>query len=684
MARRFNLGQRIALYLAAGGMCQGPGCGRRLERGWHADHRIPVSRGGRTEISNGQALCPQCNLVKGDSMPDKIVLRDKQQEIADRVLERALEWEPGRTVVPVVALLAPGFGKELGWMNAAVVLQRHGLIDAVFDLTPRRTLCEQAELNWYSEDKKGRPNPESWRLQYAEPVPHSYQWTDGNATPLWRPPQFGYITTYAALKRLDLHLGDSNRPGEAWKHSGRFLLVCDEAAALGGLPARADSEERDEDEREGTLAGQAIRLMSEHARVVLYLTGAPDRGDGRMLINCESRYRPVTTNGRTRYFLEPDVEATYREGVGLGILRPPEAYYFNAMGDEVLDPETGSTKPLSVQDSSRWVSYALEDERVWKPMVDAVLFHLRGLRNLTDKRYQAGIACMDQAHADKIEEYVKECAPAFEIAIALSRDNKASQVALQGARDGKVDVLVFVRQAFIGFNCPPMAVMGLLTHYRDESHLIQLCGRALRWWKDGGSEQIAKFVTLNDPDSHRFFERLKEDARLGLRERGDGHSGGGGGARKETRNWRIGSAEVEDADGEVPDADKLLRLAEELGIYGSARKMAEFAARSREECSEKSNGESDDFEGAQTGEAHLDAYVSATATNVGRIAWKWWKRGRYPDLGRATKAVNDRIGGEAGWAARNGERRNPEIIRRRYELSVTMCREADREPELVV
>ena len=61
--RRFSSRQRAALYLAADGNCSE--CGVALARGWHADHMTPYVAGGPTDVINGQALCPPCNLTKG-------------------------------------------------------------------------------------------------------------------------------------------------------------------------------------------------------------------------------------------------------------------------------------------------------------------------------------------------------------------------------------------------------------------------------------------------------------------------------------------------------------------------------------------------------------------------------------------------------------------------------------------
>jgi superfamily II DNA or RNA helicase len=64
--RNFNQSERIALYLASDGKCSR--CGIELGRGWHADHEIPWSKGGPTDVINGQALCETCNLKKGSTL----------------------------------------------------------------------------------------------------------------------------------------------------------------------------------------------------------------------------------------------------------------------------------------------------------------------------------------------------------------------------------------------------------------------------------------------------------------------------------------------------------------------------------------------------------------------------------------------------------------------------------------
>lgn len=55
---------RALLYYSQDGKCAR--CGRDLPDDWHADHIRPWSKTGRTNVHEMQALCPACNLKKGD------------------------------------------------------------------------------------------------------------------------------------------------------------------------------------------------------------------------------------------------------------------------------------------------------------------------------------------------------------------------------------------------------------------------------------------------------------------------------------------------------------------------------------------------------------------------------------------------------------------------------------------
>lgn len=70
--RCFTRVQRTILFEDAGGRCCH--CFIKISRNdFHADHVIPHSEGGPTEVSNGQALCASCNMIKGADIDPKTV-----------------------------------------------------------------------------------------------------------------------------------------------------------------------------------------------------------------------------------------------------------------------------------------------------------------------------------------------------------------------------------------------------------------------------------------------------------------------------------------------------------------------------------------------------------------------------------------------------------------------------------
>lgn len=65
--RSFTDEQRLAIFRRDRGVCQFVGCGMLCDESeFHADHKVPYSRGGRTTVENGQVLCAMHNLSKGD------------------------------------------------------------------------------------------------------------------------------------------------------------------------------------------------------------------------------------------------------------------------------------------------------------------------------------------------------------------------------------------------------------------------------------------------------------------------------------------------------------------------------------------------------------------------------------------------------------------------------------------
>ena len=66
MRRFFNKRMRKLLLIQSGNICQI--CNKKLDKSFHADHVLPYSKNGSTNLNNAQALCAECNLKKGNSI----------------------------------------------------------------------------------------------------------------------------------------------------------------------------------------------------------------------------------------------------------------------------------------------------------------------------------------------------------------------------------------------------------------------------------------------------------------------------------------------------------------------------------------------------------------------------------------------------------------------------------------
>ena|GEM_PF-5746067 len=430
---------------------------------------------------------------------DEFRPRPFQSAVINEVIEGIMS---GRRVTVVLA--SPGSGKTLAYQALGTDLVRRNEIDYIAVFVPRISLAQQCEIGWQYE-RSGAirgdcllfQSPRLGKIRHrTNEIPLTFK----------REPGSGFTSTYSAL---------ATNPGlfEEWaqQHRGRFLLVADEAQFCG------DSNDR---EHGGTKAGQLIERLHEYSAHTLLLTGTPYRADNKPLVLAE--YTDAKPGQRHRQ-LTQHAEASYADGVAEGYLRTFEMQLTNAQitqktlgnPDERMAGE--STLTYNLSDDGSDLAEALRREQTWQPLVDRVVTCVKDKKKFNPD-YRGLISCMQQAEARKVQNYLQRNYPELKVGLAVSADADEAQQALKDFRFTSMDLLVTVRMAFIGYDCPQITVVGVLTHYRDGGHLSQLVGRGLRVW-DGmpAREQSCLIVAPDDPRMNEFLALLRAERDQGLK-----------------------------------------------------------------------------------------------------------------------------------------------------------------------
>ena len=485
--RAFRGRKRSALYLMSGGKCEI--CGKALEQGWHADHIHPHSKGGQTNIGNGQALCPECNLKKGDKVFE---YRQFQQDLIDVVMRKAkaLQDKPREEQDKVVfADVHPGSGKTIAVLAAANRLFQQGYIDAIVVLVPRLNLAEQFEQDWH---EIAPIIPEIVAMQR---VLHR-----DNNPPLLLMNASGYVTTYQSLlANTGLHISELR--------GLRYLLACDEMHQLG-------VDWRQNAGMETATAG-ATRMIADNALLIVLMTGTKYRADGKRLLLAE--YSAPDKDGRRH--LEPDVQATYRTGVTQYYLRRFEYHLHNGPID--ID-SMGVKHYVDIKTYKDVISLKeiLQTNLFWEPLIDRFMAHFLRERETISNQFCGLVAADDQAHAKKVKRYIESKYPELKVLIAVSDDGKEAKDNLAKFRAGKADILITVLMAYVGFDYKPINHVCILISFRTEVFLRQLVARGLRMMKGIPEEhQTCHVFVPADEDMEKFVKVMRDESDKGVEDR---------------------------------------------------------------------------------------------------------------------------------------------------------------------
>ena len=476
--RRFNRRERDALYDLAGGHCLD--CGGVLDRSnFHADHDQPHSRGGITDVTNGRATCPPCNLRKGNRM--SVQPRRWQRQFRSK-------YHATADLVNFLVVACPGAGKTMAALFVARDLLTDGVIDRVLIVVP------------------GAPLREQWRKAAAAlGIVIDAKTTNnkfGEMETVLGERTHGWVVTYASLYTEPLQ-------HKALNEKRRTLVILDEVHHLSV------------ESRWGTKALEALSTCARR----LALSGTPFRGDKGLIPFLE--YVPTTDGGvRCRYQDEPDGTPykygfDYSYGVALTDQPSPvRPVVFEHYDGDVEWMDLGDPEPTRVQISdkiankktrSRANRHVLHPAGGWlKTVLASADQRLNMVRAEGDPTAKGLVLCRDTQHADAVAKVLRGVTDG-RVFIAVSNDEDGNDVSEDAAKviesfgDGDGRWLVAVKMVSEGIDIPELRVAVYATTTRSQLFFRQANGRIVRR-RDGLPEEVDQTAYMFVPKEPRMIE----------------------------------------------------------------------------------------------------------------------------------------------------------------------------------
>jgi len=425
--RIFSDTEKKKLFLIANGKCKL--CSVELKKGWHADHIIPYSKGGKTILNNGQALCPKCNLKKSNKLSE-IILRKWQDECFNKLLS----IQNNRKTFLCVA--GVGSGKTTFSSYSANYFLKQNRFRNIIVISPR-----DAIKNAWSENFSI-----NWDIELDSNYSFKYDWSN-----IYN----GISITYYALNEVNtlflLNLIDD-----------RTLIILDEIHHAA----------------ENKTWGDSVQKLGDKAGFVLMLSGTPYRSDNNKI--------PFVTYKKTsekHYELISDFYYSYGESVKDNVCCP---VLFHKKGSPKI---LTSTEVLELsysedlEESKRALNKAITvlkggDCYVYSTFLEAN----KKLNEISDRRlknYAGLIICNSVKDANTLYDRIVSNFGEEFVDIVTSQDSTSSKIIKSFSTSNK-SWLISVNMVSEGVDIPRIRVIQYATNFTTLLYFIQVLGRGVR------------------------------------------------------------------------------------------------------------------------------------------------------------------------------------------------------------
>ena len=250
------------------------------------------------------------------------------------------------------------------------------------------------------------------------------------------------------------------------------------------------------------------------------MTGTEVRTDRKKILPKYIAYEErVGDHGERKLYLVPDVLARYTDGVRDGYLRK---FWYNLVDVSYSKVYADRTEQVNISYEDGSIKKAVKHQRVWQSLVDKGVERLLHGKRTIDPRLCELITAVDQAHARKIHQYLKEKYPSLKSLIAVSDDGAKAKNNLEDFKQGGYDILVTVKMAYVGYSYKWLMYWVCASHYRAFLDLEQTAGRIIRTLPTSTiplKKQLAEVIAPSDVRMRNFLIYMKECSERGITER---------------------------------------------------------------------------------------------------------------------------------------------------------------------
>ena len=453
--RNFTEKQRLALFMVSGGKCEL--CGSKLDRSFHADHAVPWVNGGVTDVTNGQALCQRCNLLKGSKMSG--VRLWQQRFVKEYNIKNKRDY---------LLVATPAAGKTRAAGEVAKILMTRDIVKSVIIIVPTRNLKTQWKNSLHEMGIEIHPDITNSNLMWGPDIPADFH---------------GIAITYQQV---------AENPDLFRKviHKRPSLVVFDEIHHCGD---KGDVTHKD--------WAIAIRQAFDGTVKRLALSGTPFRSDNNTIPFVDY----VDGVG------VPDFSYGYDEALRDCVCRPVYfPRYDGIMEWENMGDVHSATFADEINDelSRQRLRAAISPSGGWMREIIGVANQKLTFLRRDDPRAGGLIIAADMANARLIAGLCRDVVGREPVYVAS--DDSESERKIAYFRESTDAWMVAVKMVSEGVDIKRLRVGVYATNTLTELFFRQVVGRFVRWDDESPDNEAFVFIP-DDPYLRSWAEEIKKD-----------------------------------------------------------------------------------------------------------------------------------------------------------------------------